>query len=669
MERVRLGVTWVIAALTPLIGLAAVVAEIGLRRAGDDPLPLTVSLVVVLTISTPALVGLIVLQGRPRHRVGWIMLVGPLPIAVLFACGLYAGVGLGGGDTLPGQPLVAAIEGALWPFFYLWLVAIAMLFPDGRVPSPRWRAPATVALGAPLLVALLLLIGQERAEPGLGGAPNPLYVSASWLLEAAFWVAWGLMLAGLFVAASAVIVRYRRAGGIERMQLKWLAWSSALLPLGLTVCVGSYLTVGGVTAAVPAVLLGAGVAVSVSVGIAVTRHGLYEIDRIVNRTLVYVSLTVLLAAGFAAVVLGAGLALGRGSALGTALATLLMVLAFRPLRDGVQNAVDRRFAPARYRGLRRIRGFEDALRRGEAEPEMVQTVIAQALGDPTLTLWLRLPQSDAYVGVDGRVIEEGEAEARIRTRVMRHGDELGIVAHDQRLSEKPDLLRSVLQAAALPIEVARLRAVVRLQLTHVEESRERLVRAGDEERRRLERDLHDGAQQRLVGLGIALRRMQRSLPGDARILASPLDEAVAEVGRAIGDLRTIAAGLRPPRLDDGLAAALGDLARSAPVPVSVRVEAQDLPEPLEVAAYYTVCEALTNAVKHASASTVAVEAVHRDGRLLVSVRDDGVGGAVPRNGGGLAGIADRIGAHGGAIRIESPAGAGTLLEADLPCAS
>jgi signal transduction histidine kinase len=331
--------------------------------------------------------------------------------------------------------------------------------------------------------------------------------------------------------------------------------------------------------------------------------------------------------------------------------------------------VDRRFARARYEGLRRIRSYEDALRRGEAEAEELESALAEALEDPALTLWLRLPQTDAYCAVDGREVRPDEAGSRSRTRVMRHGEELAIVVHDRRLRERPDLLRSVLDAAALSIEVARLRAEVRRQLSRVEASRARLVEAGDEERRRLERDLHDGAQQRLVGLGVALRRMQRSLPREARVLGPHLDEAVAQGGSAIADLRTIAAGLRPPRLDDGLAAALGDLARSSPVPVSVRVDAEDLPAPLEVAAYYTVCEALTNAIKHASASHVEVEAVRRDGRLRVRVRDDGAGGAVARGGSGLAGISDRVGAHGGRLLIDSPPGGGTLLEAELPCAS
>ena len=158
----------------------------------------------------------------------------------------------------------------------------------------------------------------------------------------------------------------------------------------------------------------------------------------------------------------------------------------------------------------------------------------------------------------------------------------------------------------------------------------RIVEAGYEERRRLERDLHDGAQQRLVTLGLQIRRMQRSLPKEASILAPALDQIVGEVGSAITDLRQIAAGVRPARLDDGLAAALHDLARTMPIPVEVEAPIGRVSASVEAAAYFVVCEALTNAVKHASASRVALTATRDKGSLRVCVADDGVGGARAR---------------------------------------
>jgi signal transduction histidine kinase len=242
-----------------------------------------------------------------------------------------------------------------------------------------------------------------------------------------------------------------------------------------------------------------------------------------------------------------------------------------------------------------------------------------------------------------------------------------VLLHDPALAARPRLLDGILTAAALSVEIARLRVEVRLQLQEVEASRVRIVEAGYEERRRLERDLHDGAQQRLVSLGLQIRRMQRTLPREAGILAPALDRIVGEIGSAITDLRQIAAGVRPARLDDGLAAALRDLARTAPVPVDVDAPVERVAASIEAAAYFVACEALTNAVKHAAASRIAVRASRDDGTLLLTVADDGVGGAVARRGSGLAGLADRVAAHGGRLELTSPPGGGTRIEVAIPC--
>ena len=170
-------------------------------------------------------------------------------------------------------------------------------------------------------------------------------------------------------------------------------------------------------------------------------------------------------------------------------------------------------------------------------------------------------------------------------------------------------------------------------------------------------------------LGIVLRRLQRSLPGSAKVLAPAFDAAVDEVAATIADLRTIAAGVRPPRLDAGLAAALEDLARGADVAVDVQASGDRAPPEVEAVAYFIACEALTNAVKHASPSRVTVRATRTADVLHVLVADDGVGGAAPAAGRGLAGMADRVAAQGGKLALDSPAGAGTRIAVELPCAS
>ena len=316
--------------------------------------------------------------------------------------------------------------------------------------------------------------------------------------------------------------------------------------------------------------------------------------------------------------------------------------------------------------MRLLRDFLDDVRHGRAEPEDVGAALALALDDPSAEVVFRLPETGAYADRGGHLLDALPDDGRARTPI---GREAGVVLHDPALERRPDLLHAVLDAAAVAVEIGRLRVELRLQLAEVESSRTRIAQAGYAERRRLERDLHDGAQQRLVTLGIVLRRLQRSLPGEAKILAPALDAAVDEVAATIADLRTIAAGVRPPRLDEGLTAALEDLARGAAVPVELEASGDRAPPEVEAVAYFIACEALTNAVKHGSPSRVTVQTERSDDVLRLVVADDGVGGAAPASGRGLAGMADRVAAQGGTLALESPPGAGTRIAVELPCAS
>ncbi len=205
-----------------------------------------------------------------------------------------------------------------------------------------------------------------------------------------------------------------------------------------------------------------------------------------------------------------------------------------------------------------------------------------------------------------------------------------------------------------------------LALREVHSSRARLVEIGYEERRRMERDLHDGAQQRLVSLGMQLRLAQRHLDDGTVDLDSLLDQSVAELGTAVAELRQIAHGLRPSSLDDGLPAALSNLVRSLPLTVDMDVDDRPLPDAVATTAYFVAAEAITNAVKHAEATRIVLQVIRRDGQLLVRVTDDGCGGARL---GLRSGLADRVAALGGSLHVDSPQGRGTEVEAALPCAS
>ena len=317
-----------------------------------------------------------------------------------------------------------------------------------------------------------------------------------------------------------------------------------------------------------------------------------------------------------AITVGLGVLVGGDSPGVVAAATLAVALAFRPLRARIQDLVDRRYRKARFEGVRLVRAFEDRVRDGVRAPEEIGSVLADALQDPLAELLFWIPGLDAYSDATGDTVPEPPRDARAWREIRREDARTAVLLHDPALLERLDLLDGVLGAAALSIEMARLTVEVRLQLAEVEASRARIVEAGYEERRRLERDLHDGAQQRLVSLGVQLRRLQLTLPREAQILSPALDQIVAEVGAAIGDLRQIAAGVRPARLDEGLAAALRDLARTSPVPVEVDAPDERVAASVEAAAYFVACEALTNAVKHGSPSKVAVHAVRENGTLL-----------------------------------------------------
>jgi signal transduction histidine kinase len=223
--------------------------------------------------------------------------------------------------------------------------------------------------------------------------------------------------------------------------------------------------------------------------------------------------------------------------------------------------------------------------------------------------------------------------------------------------------------AAVLVEMGRLRAELHAALRVVEASRSRLVRAGYEERHRLELDLHDGAQQRLVSLGMSLRIAQRHLLDGSVDVDALIDASVAEIGTAVVELRQIAHGLRPSSLDDGLGPALENLTRSSPVPVALDVDAPNLPDDVSTTCYFVASVAVANAVKHADPGAIAMT-VRRTGDVVsVRVSDDGCGGAVARPGSGLAGLHDRVGALGGTFGIRTTPGAGTVVEAVLPCES
>ena len=306
--------------------------------------------------------------------------------------------------------------------------------------------------------------------------------------------------------------------------------------------------------------------------------------------------------------------------------------------------------------------------RADPAPDL-RELLAQALRDPTLSLIYWLPQYGSWADQDGNsaTLPEPNSGRRV-TLVRQNGEQIAALVYDATVGEEPELVEAVSAAAGIALENGRLEAELRARLQELHGSRTRVVEAQQNERRRLERDLHDGAQQRLVALALELGLLAEQANADPAT-QTRLKRARGEIAESLSELRDLARGLHPAVVSGhGLAVALESLVAAAPLEVELKAdELPRLPEQFEVAAYYVVSESLTNAAKHAQASRVSVEVRVADDTLIVEIVDDGIGGADSERGTGLRGLADRVEALNGRLRIWSAPGSGTRVRAEIPC--
>lgn len=641
--------------------LAVEVSAIGLSW-GLEPAYDTL-LYALYTVSL-AVAGALITSCHPRHPVGWLFAATALFTAV--TADLAQGWGLRAASRdWPGGTAAEWVALTSWVPSALPLTLTFLLFPDGRLSSRMGRPLVWASL-----VGVALALPGWALDPGLGvefvAGRNPFAVEG--LATDPLFAAGAVLLTGALVGSVVLLVqRLRRSVGPERQQMKWFVFAAAFA--GVVLPSSALLwTVTPVVRPLAAIAL---TALPVGACIAILRYRLYDIDVVVSRTVAYTVVTAVLIGAYAGSALVVGTAVGRGSAWATAVGTLVVAVGFRPVRDRVQTRVDRRFNRVRSDALQRVTAFIEDLRGGRAAPEEIEAVLQEAAGDGGLKVRLFLPESEVYVDLDGNVIPPAmSAAAGESWSIRQSGTILGEVAVEETSEWVRALLPQLIDAAALAIEITRLRVELRRQLAAVEASRARIVAVADEERRRIERDLHDGAQQRLVSIGLALRHAQHALEsGVAPVANRAIDGAVAEITEAICELRELARGLRPASLDGGLGPALLELARRAPLPVEVHATPDRFSPDAESAAYFIACEGLTNAAKHAQANRVVLSADRADGKLVVTVTDDGIGGATIQPGSGLMGLYDRVAAHGGSLSIDSAPGDGTVLVAEVPCAS
>jgi signal transduction histidine kinase len=296
--------------------------------------------------------------------------------------------------------------------------------------------------------------------------------------------------------------------------------------------------------------------------------------------------------------------------------------------------------------------------------------LSRALGDPSLSLGYWFPAESRYVDSDGRPVTlPGAGEGRRCTVVERGGQPVAVLIHDPALEHNAELVDSVCAAAGLTLENERLQAELRARLAELQASRARLVEATEAERRRIERDLHDGTQQRLVSIAMSLGLLESKLPGEPGQAGPIVRETRVALAAALDELRELTQGIHPTILAErGLPVALDELCHRATLPTHLQLDlACRLPDQVESAAYFVVSEALTNAAKHSHGSEVRVRAACASGLVIIEVADDGIGGAAAGNGTGLRGLTDRVEALGGTLTVSSPPGRGTTLRAEFPC--
>ena len=654
-----------------------------------------------IIFSSMGFTGALIASRQPENPIGWILIGSTVVIALAFVTGeysLYASEGRA--TSLPGSIWAA------WVGSWGWVAGLGpimtllfLLFPDGRPPSPRWRP---VAVASVVAVALIVLFGavDPQAELGIPGR-NPIGIDAFGPVAEGI-VGFGflvLVVLGALSAAS-LFVRFRRASGEERQQIKWLGLSATLFVTWIALSsIGEALGIEflrdsefmGVFSAL-AIL-----SIPVAVGIAMLRYRLYEVDVVIRKTVVVAVLAAFITIVYVGVVVGIG-ALVAGTATEGPLPIIaagVIAVAFQPVRARANRIANRLVLGERATPYQVLSAFSERLAGAYASEDLLTrmaTIIGQGTGVRRAVVWLRIgeevrpaaswspedlggssaPADEPRPLVDGGLPELGGSRA---LDVRHEGELLGAISVEERPGEPlsheaEQLLEHLASQAGLVLRNARLTEELRARLVELQASRQRIVAAQDEERRRLERNLHDGAQQQLVALAVKQRLVGMLVTRDPEKAAALIEELQRDTGDALDNLRDLARGIYPPLLaDKGLVAALESQAGKAAVPT--RVEAHGIgryAQEAEAAVYFCCLEALQNVAKYARADGVVISLRGTGEVLVFEVADDGKGfdPALAPRGAGQTNMADRLAALGGELEVRSRPGAGTTVIGTIP---
>jgi signal transduction histidine kinase len=666
-----------------LVALALTAAGLAVgAKNGDNPWSFGGGASALVLLVAFGGLGAILASRRPANPIGWIFIATGVMFSGAGLADQYAQYGL---VTSPGPIPGAAF--ASWLARWIWapasgvlLIYTLLLFPDGRLPSRRWRPVAWLgAVAIVVAVVPVAIFGWRLRGPRLLYANEPpLTLPHSYRLAVTVSeIAFSLIFLLVFVGAASLLVRLRRATGDEREQIRWFVY-------------GGFLMAISVVASIPGVgpeglVIVAFLALPVAATIAILKYRLYDIDVVINKTVVYGVLAAFFTAIYVAIVVGIGAAFGsRSNTTLTILAAVVMAVAFQPVRERARKFANRLVYGKRATPYEVLSEFSermgDAYDAEEVLPQMAR-MLTEGTGATRGEVWLRVgselrpaaswPQ-DATEAPAAMPIVGNELPSFPGTDlafpVAYRGELLGALSVAMPPNEPltpvgEKLISGLASQAGLVLRNVRL-------IEELRASRQRLVSAQDEERRRLERNLHDGAQQQLVALAVQLGLAQRQAEKESPNVSELLGRLQTQSAEALDNLRDLARGIYPPLLaDQGLAAALSAQARKAPLPVEVQSDGIDrYDQEAEAAVYFCCLEALQNVAKYAGATRARVQLATDGGELSFEVIDDGKGFDSERvpMGSGLQNMADRLAALGGSIEVRSRPGQGTTVLGRLP---
>ena len=649
------------------------------------------------------IIGYVLAARRPDNAISWLVLgIGASfgISAFLESYATYALHGGAGGRDL--GALALALNNPTWvPLVGLPATFLILLFPDGHLPSPRWRWFARI-LGASLVIIVLVIQFEPGPfeDSGFPNVVNPLGIEALRPVLSVALVFIAALPIGVIGSLVALVQRFRRSAGIERLQLRWLVTAAGMV--GVLYASALVLAWGSEWASettprwmeiLQALTVASFGLIPIAIGVSILRYRLFDIDVVINRALLLGGMAIFITLVYVGIVVGVGALVGsQANPILSAVAAAVVALAFQPVRRRAQRFADRLVYGKRATPYEVLSEFSERLGNAYANEELLPRMaraLAEGTGASHADVWVRIgdelraeavwpPDADRPAPLPADASTEGLLSSSAMREPVRHlGELLGALSITKKPGEsitatEQKLVRDLAAQAGLVMRNVALTEQLMGTIDELRASRQRLVTAQDEGRRRIERNLHDGAQQQIVALTVKLRLLGQLVDHDTEKAKSMASDLQSDANDALEQLRDLARGIYPPLLaDQGLVAALEAQARKASLPTEVRSDGIGrYPQDTEAAVYFCVLEALNNVAKYAGATRAEVNLAQTDGHLSFSVVDDGAGfdTAATSYGTGVQGMADRLDAIGGALSVRSREGEGTTVEGRIPAA-